>query len=75
MIINQGYNAQSFADFLNYKKPGCGTDVNNYTFDELQIYVNEFIDQQNSNLVPPIDSYPDGDNAEPTYVIDEDNIQ
>jgi hypothetical protein len=61
---------------LNYKKPGCGTDVNNYTFDELQLFVNEFIDQQaNANPVPPIDTYPEAENTEPTYVIDEDNIQ
>jgi hypothetical protein len=40
MIIQEGYNGQEFADFLNGCKPGAGTDVNNFAFDELRLFVN-----------------------------------
>jgi hypothetical protein len=30
-----GYDANAFASFLDYKKPGVGIDVANYTIDEL----------------------------------------
>jgi len=44
-----GFDANDFADFLNYKKPGVGIDVANYTFNELYEYVNEFQQQYGQN--------------------------
>ena len=32
-----------FVDFLNTKKPGLGQDLGNFTVDEIQQYIEEFI--------------------------------
>ena len=39
-IINQGYNQDAFAEYLNQK--GKGLDVTLYTWDELIYFVQEF---------------------------------
>ena len=41
-IINAGYDAGMFSQYLESKKPGMGLDVNLYTWDELYAFVTEF---------------------------------
>lgn len=41
-IIDMGYDASHFGEFLNSKKPGTSLDVSQFTFDEISQYVYEF---------------------------------
>jgi hypothetical protein len=44
-VIEQGYSADLFVNFLSYKKPENADDLNSYTFEELKIIVEEFKQQ------------------------------
>ena len=41
-ILNKGFDPEKFVDLLETKKPGQGTDVDNWTLAELTKYVAEF---------------------------------
>ena len=45
-ILSQGYDQNVFAEFLNRREPQKGLDVNQYTWDELCAYVDEFKNEQ-----------------------------
>ena len=47
-IINKNYNAEKFSDYMSNLKEN-GTELSNWTFDELKQVVQTFINQQNSN--------------------------
>ena len=48
-ILEKGYNAENFMNFLQSKKGDLGLDLNNWTVDELTLAVQEFISLTNSN--------------------------
>ena len=41
-IINKGYDAQDFTNFMWYQKEEGGNDVNNFTYDEILQLVIDF---------------------------------
>ena len=47
-IMNKNYNAEKFSDYISKLKEN-GTDLNNWTFDELRKVVSSFKNQENSN--------------------------
>ena len=48
-ILEKGYDANSFVEFLIGKKGEEGADVGNWTMDDLKVVVKEFISLQNNN--------------------------
>ena len=57
-ILEQGHSALDFVDFLNTKKPGLGQDLGNFTVDEIQQYIDEFIknsSEQTDIKIEPIE--------------------
>ena len=56
-ILNKGYDAGKFVDFLIGKKGEDGADVGNWSMRDLQIVVNEFITMQN-NVYNPLQMQP-----------------
>jgi hypothetical protein len=46
-ILNKGYEAEEFMSFLNTKKGEKGLDLNNWTMEELEETVSEFIEIKN----------------------------
>ena len=50
-ILNKGYNAQDFFNFLIEKKGEEGGDLNNWNFNELQSIVKEFQSIYNNNNI------------------------
>ena len=48
-ILEKGYNAENFMNFLQSKKGDLGLDLNNWTVDELTLAVQEFISLTNSS--------------------------
>ena len=48
-ILEKGYNAENFMNFLQSKKGDLGLDLNNWSVDELTLAVQEFISLTNSN--------------------------
>ena len=67
-ILEKGYEAEEFADFLSIKKGQDGLDLDNWTMDELKNLVSEFIEyhkeiekeKENINQPQPIQNIPTG---------------
>ena len=59
-ILEKGYEAEEFADFLSIKKGQDEIDLDNWTMDELKNLVNEFleyhkeIEKEKENINQPI---------------------
>ena len=51
-ILEKGYDATQFINFLKYKKGEEGEDVSNWSMPELQNVVNEFISLSYTNSLP-----------------------
>ena len=49
-ILNQGYNAEKFSEYISNLKEN-GTDLNNWTLEELQNIVVSFKNQENSGEI------------------------
>jgi len=49
-ILKKNYNADKFSDYMKNLKEN-GTDLSNWTFDELKQVVQTYINQQNSNEI------------------------
>ena len=47
-IIKKNYNTDNFSEYISNLKEN-GTDLNNWTFDELKQVVQNFVNQENSN--------------------------
>ena len=56
-ILNMGYNADEFMQYLSYLKGEDGLDLSNWTFEELKSTVNEFISQKNNSNINPNNNY------------------
>jgi len=53
-ILEKGYDAAQFINFLKYKKGGEeGEDISNWSMPDLENVVNEFISLSSSNSLPP----------------------
>ena len=61
-ILEKGYDATQFINFLKYKKGEEGEDVSNWSMPELQNVVNEFISLSYSNSLPAEIFLPDQQN-------------
>ena len=48
-ILNKGYNAEEFMSYLNIKKGEKGLDLGNWTMEELENTVAEFIEIKNQS--------------------------
>ena len=48
-ILNKGYNAEEFMSYLNIKKGEKGLDLGNWTMEELESTVAEFIEIKNKS--------------------------
>ena len=49
-ILKKNYNADKFSDYMKNLKEN-GTELSNWTFDELKQVVQTYINQQNSNEI------------------------
>ena len=61
-ILEKGYDATQFINFLKYKKGEEGEDVSNWSMPELQNVVNEFISLSYTNSLPAEIFLPDQQN-------------
>ena len=61
-ILEKGYDATQFINFLKYKKGEEGEDVSNWSMPELQNVVNEFISLSYTNSLPSEIFLPDQQN-------------
>ena len=52
-ILNKGYDANKFVEFLIGKKGEDGADIGNWSMRDLQLVVNEFISMQSNDYNPP----------------------
>ena len=50
-ILDRGYDAEQFMNFLQSKKGDLGLDLNNWTMNELISAVQEFISQNNNEQI------------------------
>ena len=51
-ILEKGYDAEEFMNFLQGKKGDLGLDLNNWNIDELSLAVNEFISTLDKDKIP-----------------------
>ena len=51
-ILEKGYDAEEFMNFLQGKKGDLGLDLNNWNIDELNLAVNEFISTLDKDKIP-----------------------
>ena len=76
-ILDRGFDAEAFVNFLIEKKGDGGGDVSNWSMYDLQQVVKEFIDIQTNNFYPqniPIQTTPEIPKHEPKN-IPEQNIE
>lgn len=55
-ILEKGYDAEQFMNFLQSKKGDLGLDLNNWTLNELTLAVQEFITQNNNEQIQDINN-------------------
>jgi len=57
-ILERGYDAEQFMNFLQSKKGDLGLDLNNWTLNELILAVQEFITQNNNEQIQENNNIP-----------------
>ena len=57
-ILEKGYDAEQFMNFLQSKKGDLGLDLNNWTLNELILAVQEFITQNNNEQIQENNNIP-----------------
>lgn len=74
-IIDMGYDATRFSEFLQIKKPGYGIDVNYYTFEELYEYVAEFqMEEYNRSLQNQDQQFGEADQVDIQHPVAQDAV-
>ena len=72
-ILNQGYNAEKFSEYISNLKEN-GTDLNNWTLEELQNIVVSFKNQENSGEINSEEIIEEVENVKNSFILSKNDV-